>query len=82
MESEQEKIKRILNDLTPGDSQYFHTGPMGTGDPVLINKKAQTSPTLLNDIDKPHISKSIMDPRFADLNRKKRVYEKLADYLE
>ncbi len=82
METEQEKIKRILGSLEPGSSEYFHTGPLGTGDPVLINKKAPIQPSLLTDLDKPHISKSILDPQFADLNRKKRVYEKLSDYLQ
>lgn len=78
MESEKDKIARILQSLQPGASQFFHTGPLGTGDPMLLKKGTPSPPTLLDNIDKPQIAKSILDPSLIE----KKKYSSLSNYLD
>ncbi len=69
-----EEIRKRLAQLSQGQEDYFKS----EGNPIYLRKGQPLRATLLDEIDKPQIAKSIMDPSLTQLAQKPK---RLADWL-
>jgi len=60
MESDTDKITRMLRGMKDDETQYFRGSK---GDPILLTKRKKIDhPTLLDNVDRPRVAKTIVDP--------------------